>query len=396
LNKALVVVPVLFMAHALLPGCTTTAPSADASQITLPASFQEVWYRPTLDRPGVAVMTDTGTVTVGAESVDFRGSTDAKRISYTDMQKVSFGKVGSDFINNWVTIKYRDGQNESYVLLTGGAAFGWGGRGVADRMFQSIRRALDQKGLASVIEDGRPIHDTAPAVAAAAAPEATATTVAVPPAPATPRTAASPAPPATIRAAAMPTTSVSSSSVFPRQGDTWTYRFAAPGSADGKPRHYSVLVAGVTETAIFERFHLEDGTGGDWAHGRGGYVVPLGVSLFSPYLAVFEKLSPAAALGRIDVKDENCRWPFTCEAAARVVGPETVKVGAGTFETIKVIVDQTWRSASIYQGPSPSRRLEIWYAPAVKRAVKFSSRPTFDRPPIDANFDLELVSYRLQ
>jgi hypothetical protein len=69
------------------------------------------------------------------------------------MQKVSFGKVGSDFINNWVTIKYRDGQTESYVLLTGGAAFGWGGKGVADRIYQSIKRALDQKGLASVVEE---------------------------------------------------------------------------------------------------------------------------------------------------------------------------------------------------------------------------------------------------
>ncbi|MGH2398059.1 MAG: hypothetical protein ACRDFW_14020 [bacterium] len=238
-------------------------------------------------------------------------------------------------------------------------------------------------------QDGR-------ALASAAFPAAPVATPATPP---TPPTAASSAQPATTSVAAMstPPANPPAGSVFPRQGDTWTYRFTTPDSASGsKPRHYSVMVAAVTEAAIFERFHIEGGTVGDWAHGRGGYVVPLGPSLFSPYLSVFEQLSPAARLGRIDVTDENCRWPFTCEAEARIVGPETVKVAAGTFEAIKVIVDQTWRSASTYQGLSPSRRLTIWYSPTVKRAVRFSSRPTSHRPPIDANFDLELESYRVQ
>jgi hypothetical protein len=43
------------------------------------------------------------------------------------------------------------------------------------------------------------------------------------------------------------------------------------------------------------------------------------------------------------------------------------------------------------------RTLTIWYAPEVKRAVKFSSRPTVgDVPPVETNFDLELVSYQLK
>jgi len=34
---------------------------------------------------------------------------------------------------------------------------------------------------------------------------------------------------------------------------------------------------------------------------------------------------------------------------------------------------------------------------ALKRAVKFSSRPTFGvTPPIDSDFDLELTSYQLK
>jgi hypothetical protein len=43
------------------------------------------------------------------------------------------------------------------------------------------------------------------------------------------------------------------------------------------------------------------------------------------------------------------------------------------------------------------RDLFIWYSPELKRAVKFSSRLTFGNlPPIEANFDLELVSYQLK
>jgi len=43
------------------------------------------------------------------------------------------------------------------------------------------------------------------------------------------------------------------------------------------------------------------------------------------------------------------------------------------------------------------RILTIWYAPEIKRAVKYSSRITVgDIPPIDGDFDLELVSYQLK
>jgi hypothetical protein len=41
--------------------------------------------------------------------------------------------------------------------------------------------------------------------------------------------------------------------------------------------------------------------------------------------------------------------------------------------------------------------LTVWYAPAVKRAVRYSSRLTVgDDPAVESNFELELVSYRLQ
>jgi hypothetical protein len=42
------------------------------------------------------------------------------------------------------------------------------------------------------------------------------------------------------------------------------------------------------------------------------------------------------------------------------------------------------------------RTLTAWYAPQAKRVVKFSSRQEAGRvPPVEADFELELVSYRL-
>ena len=44
-----------------------------------------------------------------------------------------------------------------------------------------------------------------------------------------------------------------------------------------------------------------------------------------------------------------------------------------------------------------ARTITIWYAPAAKRAVKFVSRNSFgDVPPVETDFDLELVSYQLK
>ena len=141
----------LYMVCILLSGCVTPPPLSD-SPISLPTTFNEVWYRPTLETSGFFVMTDTGTVTVRTNGIAFVGKKELREISYEKIQRISFGRVRSDFINNWVTIKYRDGEADSYALFSGGKVFGLGGGGDAARIFQTIRFALNQKGLDSVVE----------------------------------------------------------------------------------------------------------------------------------------------------------------------------------------------------------------------------------------------------
>lgn len=96
-------------------------------------------------------MSDTGTVKVGTNSVAFIGSKFTIEIDYDLVKEVEFQKVGSDFINNWITIKYQSGDIESYGLFSGGRALGWAGSGVTIQMFQALDFALQQRGFGSVI-----------------------------------------------------------------------------------------------------------------------------------------------------------------------------------------------------------------------------------------------------
>lgn len=183
---------------------------------------------------------------------------------------------------------------------------------------------------------------------------------------------------------------------LPSQGDTWTYRLSEPGAAQ---RDYSVKVWSVSPTTVVEQYAIEGGASAEWTHKGEREVVPLGRSVFAPYLTVFGE-TPTGAIGRVRSADPACSGTYICEAVARVVAWERVTVPAGTFDTVKVEVRQNWRPA--LAGPQGARdaggRILLgWYAPAVKRAVKFSSRPTFGAfPVIESNFDLELVSYQLK
>jgi hypothetical protein len=188
-----------------------------------------------------------------------------------------------------------------------------------------------------------------------------------------------------------------SGSRMPLQGDSWTYRLTEPRSP---ARNYHVKVAAASKDLVLEQYSIEQGPSGEWAHSAGSYVVGLGKSLFAPYLDAFASLTPSTPLGRVPIADRSCTGNYACDASARVVGRETVRVPAGTFETVKVVVEHTWQPAFVSGHQSTSlqgaRILTIWYAPAAKRAVKFSSRPDFGEvPPIDPHFDLELVSYKL-
>ena len=109
-----------------------------------------------------------------------------------------------------------------------------------------------------------------------------------------------------------------------------------------------------------------------------------------------------ACTARQLVEQLACGAGHRCTATGRVIGTERLRVPAGTFDTIKVEIEHVW---FVFSGPTTgsgsadmngSRKLIAWYSPRLKRAVKYSSRVETGRfPPIEADFDLELVSYKL-
>lgn len=189
---------------------------------------------------------------------------------------------------------------------------------------------------------------------------------------------------------------------FPQAGDTWTYRLTEPKRRDGpKQRTYEVKIASASASEIRETLTLGGKPAGESTHKPGSYLVAQGVSVFSPYLSAFDAPGSALKLRRIEPSDpESCNAQYGCTLKGKIAPQETIGVPAGKFDAVKVTIEQIWYpdgGAPVYVAGrmNGSRILTIWYSPTLKRAVKFSSRlVTGGMPPIDADFDLELVSHQ--
>ena len=189
---------------------------------------------------------------------------------------------------------------------------------------------------------------------------------------------------------------------LPQAGDTWTYRLTEPKRTEGpKQRNYVVKVSAASESGILDQYSIQDGPSGEWVHSRGAYLVALGASLVSPYFIAFDDLRPGASLGDIQIADPGCFRNNLCEIRGKVVGREVISLPAGNFETFKVRIEQSWRPWAVGTAGGSygfgGREMFVWYAPAAKRAVKYSSRQTVGRyGPVDSDFTLELVSYQVK
>jgi len=208
--------------------------------------------------------------------------------------------------------------------------------------------------------------------------------------------------PAAPAAAQAPAPQGPGSERLPQAGDSWTYVLTEPKRVDGpKQRSYTVKVVSASSTTIQEHYALTQGAAGEWTHAPGSYLLAQGPSLFSPYLAAFADLALGTRLGRIEIKDSHCNGSYACRVDGRVVAREPVRTAAGTFDAVKVVIQESWSpsAASGQMGAqlSGGRMLTVWYSPQAKRAVKYTSRATFGSlPPIETDFDLELTSYQVK
>ena len=211
--------------------------------------------------------------------------------------------------------------------------------------------------------------------------------------PAQPQSATRPAPPPVVAGPAHKL----------QAGDSWAYRLSYPrlrgqwGQPARPPALHTITLTSLEGDSIVDRVSVDGKAPQTLTHGPQPTLLAQGASIFSPYL----QPTAAGRLGAIAISEPGCERTFACEAKGRIAGTETVKVPAGTFVATKVIIDQEWRPRSNTNQQAArgngGRTLTVWYAPEIGRAVKYSSRLTVGEvTPMDANFDLELMSYQLK
>ncbi len=90
-------------------------------------TFDNVWYSPEKKWYDLRLLayTDIGRLTIGKDSIEFQGG--RQNLLIQGVRRITYGKHGRDFINNWVGIEYVDGATSSTALFADGAMRGWGG-----------------------------------------------------------------------------------------------------------------------------------------------------------------------------------------------------------------------------------------------------------------------------
>jgi uncharacterized caspase-like protein len=178
---------------------------------------------------------------------------------------------------------------------------------------------------------------------------------------------------------------------LPKEGDTWDYIFV--DTAQRRERGIRVEVLGASAEGVLEHADLP-GRAETRVHAPGPQLTmepPLWE--FSPYLLAFGDAKADSRWPSISVlRERTCSHQITCNYSGRVAGEEKVTTRAGTFDAVKVVVE-------LY-GPVQSnqqlvRVATFWYAETAKRVVKAQLRTLSGVFSFDPDYDLELLSYKL-
>ncbi len=185
----------------------------------------------------------------------------------------------------------------------------------------------------------------------------------------------------------------------PKEGDQWVYenwQTKAPERRGG----ITIELKAVLGDTILETRRGRDGSTGEWAYAPGIYIVGFGNANaynFSPFLLAQQTVKvgdswrnvPFQGLG--DCSDNPA---YACSFNVKVAAQEKVTVKAGSFDTLRIEIEQLvigglgsgrWRS---------TRLATFWYSPEVKRHVKASFK-LLDGGWRGPDVEAELVSYKL-
>jgi hypothetical protein len=136
---------VLLTLKAVRPSLPADDPVNDmgkgSSKTTGAQEFQSVWYLAHANRWldfNLLAYHDIGTLTVRENMAEFKGT--KRTVLIEDIQRVSFGKQGRDFVNNWVKIEYGKSELPSVAYFADGTSRGWGGiYGGTERILAAVK-----------------------------------------------------------------------------------------------------------------------------------------------------------------------------------------------------------------------------------------------------------------
>jgi hypothetical protein len=216
------------------------------------------------------------------------------------------------------------------------------------------------------------------------------------PPPASPPPAAAPPQPAAPRAVVAQPASGPQARSLPRAGDTWTYRLAPLGPSTEREVNYTVTVTSASPVEILDRTTFFGEPPIEQRHTSELAVAPLRWSaIFSPYLLAFPGGGEGGMRNIKNLDQRLCGARWSCSIRARVAGREMVSVPAGSFEAVKVVVEQNWSTPMLDGGAEDSgREITLWYSRQLMRPVKYLSRGLPSRH-VETRFEAELLSYKL-
>lgn len=186
---------------------------------------------------------------------------------------------------------------------------------------------------------------------------------------------------------------------WPVLGEEWHYRSRGKWPTSPK-RSFSITVRSLAKGVVQEQFEPLSGSGATENRGSGttpGFVNwnEIGTE-FSPYLGAFETLAEGRSWRDFPTPDQGAYWT-QWYSEAKVLGPETVTVPAGSYAAVKVEVWSSRRAT----GSRAEAQLEpvrihflLWYVPELKRYARMERRVVSASGSEMENDVFELVSHR--
>lgn len=186
----------------------------------------------------------------------------------------------------------------------------------------------------------------------------------------------------------------------PRPGDRWVYGYRSDW-ANVPPRTLVVETLAVSEKGISDRVGVEGDPAASAERLFGPELAivatPLGGVLlheFSPYLDAFGGLPP----GEFAIALPPATWGTTWSGSARLAATERVIVPGGAFDTarVEILGSRIFLRGQMDDAIDPVRLFATaWFAPSVKRCVRFSFVTQAERLNPLARDHLELASFKV-